>query len=93
MSARLAAKLRNNCLKEFVREWLMENGFQGKDGQQIPEMTDEVIKGISDRYIELYEHVTGKKFVKEDVTDEEMKARLETELEHLPPVPSTIGTL
>lgn len=62
--------------KEFVREWLMENGFQGKEGQSIPEMTDEVIKGISDRYIELYEHVTGKKFVKEDVSETVMNAKL-----------------
>lgn len=62
--------------KEFVREWLMENGFQGKEGQQVPEMTDEVIAGISDRYIELYEHVTGKKFVKEPVSEEEMVAKL-----------------
>ncbi len=51
--------------KEFVRQWLIENNFQGKDGQQVPEMTDEVIKKISDRYIELYEHMTGEKFVSE----------------------------
>ena len=49
--------------KEFVREWLMDNGFQGKEGQQVPEMTDEIVKSISDRYIELYEHITGEKFV------------------------------
>jgi phosphoribosylaminoimidazole-succinocarboxamide synthase len=55
--------------KEFVREWLMENGFQGKDGQKIPEMTDEIIKSISDRYIELYEHIVGEKFVKADVSN------------------------
>lgn len=79
--------------KEFVREWLMENGFQGKDGQSIPEMTDEVIKGISDRYIELYEHVTGKKFVKEELTEQEMHDRLVKEMEHMPPVPQQIGTL
>ncbi len=48
--------------KEFVREWLMENGFQGKEGQQVPEMTDEIIESISNRYIELYEQVTGDKF-------------------------------
>ncbi len=48
--------------KEFVREWLMENGFQGKEGQEIPVMTDEVVQMISDRYIELYEQVTGEKF-------------------------------
>jgi len=52
--------------KEFVREWLMDNGFQGKPGQKIPEMTDEIIEGISNRYIELYEHITGKKFIKAD---------------------------
>jgi len=46
--------------KEFVREWLMANGFQGKDGQKIPEMTPEVVKGISERYIELYENMSEK---------------------------------
>lgn len=55
--------------KEFVREWLMENGFQGKEGQQVPEMTPEVIRGITDRYIELYENITGQKFVKAEGTD------------------------
>ena len=55
--------------KEFVREWLMENGFQGKDGQAVPEMTDEKIKEISDRYIELYEVITGEKFVKADTSN------------------------
>lgn len=54
--------------KEFVREWLMENGFQGKAGQQVPEMTDEIVKGISDRYIELFENITGSKFDKADTT-------------------------
>tara|TARA_Y100001949_G_scaffold162132_1_gene154997 strand:- start:1611 stop:2546 length:936 start_codon:yes stop_codon:yes gene_type:complete len=50
--------------KEFVREWLISNGFQGKDGQEIPEMTDKQIKSISDRYIELYENIIGEKFFK-----------------------------
>ena len=50
--------------KEFVREWLMANGFQGKEGQQVPEMTDEYVESVSERYIELYEKVTGKKFEK-----------------------------
>lgn len=50
--------------KEFVREWLMENGFQGNKGQKVPEMTDEIVTMISNRYIELYEQVTGEKFVK-----------------------------
>ncbi|PKV62994.1 phosphoribosylaminoimidazolesuccinocarboxamide synthase [Pontibacter ramchanderi] len=51
--------------KEFVRQWLIENGFQGKEGQVIPEMTDEVVNSISDRYIELYEVFTGQPFHKE----------------------------
>ena len=79
--------------KEFVREWLMENGFQGKEGQAIPEMTNEVVNRISERYIELYEHVTGKTFVKQDVNEAEMNETLKKALEHLPPVPQQIGTL
>ena len=55
--------------KEFVREWLMENGFQGKAGQRIPEMTPAVVAGISNRYIELYEQITGETFVKADVDE------------------------
>lgn len=50
--------------KEFVRKWLIENGFQGKDGQVVPEMTAEIVDSISDRYIELYEQIVGEKFVK-----------------------------
>lgn len=52
--------------KEFVREWLISEGFQGKDGQQIPTMTDEKIASITDRYIELFENITGQKFVKDN---------------------------
>lgn len=55
--------------KEFVREWLMENGFQGKEGQTVPEMTPEIVNSISERYIELYENITGEKFVKEDTSN------------------------
>jgi len=55
--------------KEFVRQWLISNGFQGKEGQQVPEMTDEVIKNISGRYIELYENFTGEKFQKADYSN------------------------
>lgn len=55
--------------KEFVREWLMENGFQGKPGQQFPEMTDEIVKGISERYIELFEKITGQDFAKADIAN------------------------
>ena len=53
--------------KEFVREWLMDNGFQGKEGQQVPEMTDEIVNSISERYMELFESITGEKFEKADV--------------------------
>jgi phosphoribosylaminoimidazole-succinocarboxamide synthase len=55
--------------KEFVRQWLIENGFQGKEGQSIPEMSAEYCTSVSERYIELYEYITGDKFVKEDVSD------------------------
>lgn len=55
--------------KEFVREWLMANGFQGREGQEIPEMTTPIVEEISDRYIELYEKITGEKFVREDISD------------------------
>ncbi len=55
--------------KEFVREWLMANGFQGKDGQVMPLMPDEFVDVITDRYIELYEIVTGKKFVRDNSQD------------------------
>lgn len=55
--------------KEFVREWLMENGFQGKEGQQVPEMTDAFVNQVSERYIELYEKITGEKFRKEDISN------------------------
>ncbi|MDE7464813.1 MAG: phosphoribosylaminoimidazolesuccinocarboxamide synthase [Muribaculaceae bacterium] len=55
--------------KEFVRQWLIENGFMGREGQQVPEMTDEFCESVSERYIELYEHITGRKFVKADETN------------------------
>lgn len=55
--------------KEFVRQWLISNGFQGKEGQQVPEMTDEYVQSVSERYIELYENIMGEKFVKADVSD------------------------
>jgi len=61
--------------KEFVRQWLIENGFQGKDGQQIPEMNEEKITEISNRYIELYEQITGEKFIK--ATTDNVLARIE----------------
>src|SRR5690606_3167232 len=49
--------------KEFVRKWLIENGFQGKEGELVPEMTNEIVSSISERYIELFEHITGERFV------------------------------
>jgi phosphoribosylaminoimidazole-succinocarboxamide synthase len=55
--------------KEFVRQWLIESGFQGKEGQSIPDMSEEYCNSVSERYIELYEYITGDKFVKEDVSD------------------------
>ena len=55
--------------KEFVRRWLIEHNFQGKPGQELPEMSDAYIESVSERYIELYEHITGKTFVKADISD------------------------
>lgn len=55
--------------KEFVRRWLIENGFQGKEGQQIPEMSDDYIESVSERYIELYENIIGTPFVKADISN------------------------
>ena len=59
--------------KEFVRKWLMDNGFQGKDGQAVPEMTEEYCNSVSDRYIELYEKIVGEPFVKADISDVESR--------------------
>ncbi len=64
--------------KEFVREWLMENGFQGKDGQEMPDMPDTFVKLISDRYIELYEKLTGTSFVREHF--ENIEQRIENNI-------------
>lgn len=61
--------------KEFVRQWLIENGFMGRPGEVVPEMTDEICDSISQRYIELYEHVTGQKFVPE--VSDDLNARIE----------------
>jgi len=55
--------------KEFVREWLMANGFQGQEGEEVPEMTDTIVNQITERYIELFENITGDKFVKAEGTD------------------------
>ncbi len=61
--------------KEFVREWLMENGFQGKEGQKVPEMTPDIVAGISERYIELFENISGEAFDRADVSN--ITARIE----------------
>ncbi|MDD2314797.1 MAG: phosphoribosylaminoimidazolesuccinocarboxamide synthase [Proteiniphilum sp.] len=61
--------------KEFVRKWLMDNGFQGQEGQEVPEMTDAYCRSVSERYIELYEKIVGEKFVKADAAD--LEARIE----------------
>jgi phosphoribosylaminoimidazole-succinocarboxamide synthase len=52
-----------------VREWLMKNGFQGQEGQKVPLMTDDFVAQVSERYIELYEKITGEKFVRSDITN------------------------
>ena len=69
--------------KEFVREWLMANGFQGLEGQTVPEMTPEIVAGITDRYIELYENITGEPFVREDYNASDIEARLNAYLRTL----------
>jgi len=71
--------------KEFVREWLIENNFMGKEGQQVPAMSDEWVETISQRYIELYEKVIGKKFVPEPYSDEETAKKIETALGNIMP--------
>lgn len=62
--------------KEFVRQWLIANGFQGKEGQQIPEMSEAYIQSVSERYIELYENILGEKFIKADISD--IQSRIES---------------
>ena len=68
--------------KEFVRQWLMDNGFQGKEGQKVPEMTEDIINSITDRYIELYEHITGDKFVKHETNERTIEKNVSLFLEH-----------
>ncbi|MBR1927132.1 MAG: phosphoribosylaminoimidazolesuccinocarboxamide synthase [Bacteroidales bacterium] len=69
--------------KEFVREWLMAGGFQGQEGQTVPEMTPEVVSGITDRYIELYEHITGEKFGKVEYSEASMEENIRSWIEGL----------
>lgn len=68
--------------KEFVREWLMENGFSGKEGQSVPEMTPEIVNSISERYIELYEHIIGTGFIKAEYSDD-IYERIETNINNM----------
>src|SRR5574344_2560404 len=68
--------------KEFVREWLMENNFSGQEGEKVPEMTDAIVTSISDRYIELYEHITGEKFIKA-VYDDAVYERIECNVKNM----------
>ena len=63
------------CSKEFVRQWLISNGFQGLEGQTVPDMSDTYIEEVSSRYIELYENITGKAFDKANV--DQIEARIE----------------
>lgn len=74
-------KQQRQLSKEFVREWLMENGFQGKEGQTVPTMTPEIVQGISERYIELYEKIIGEPFVKADVTN--IDTRIENNIKNM----------
>lgn len=74
----LAGEAQKQLSKEFVRKWLIENGFQGKEGQVVPEMTPEIIRSISDRYIELFEQITGDKFIKNEM--ENVSNRIESNI-------------
>lgn len=69
--------------KEFVREWLIANNFMGKEGQTVPEMSEEWVKTISERYIELFEKVTGETFQPEPLSREETIQRITSALHHL----------
>ncbi len=71
-----AGEKQKQLSKEFVRQWLIENGFQGKEGQQVPQMSEEFVNSVSDRYIELFENITGDKFEKSDTA--KINARIET---------------
>jgi phosphoribosylaminoimidazole-succinocarboxamide synthase len=78
-----AGEKQKQLSKEFVREWLIENNFMGKEGQTVPNMSDEWIDTISKRYIELYEKVTGKSFIPEQIDEEETQTKVVSALIHL----------
>ncbi|MHB1922884.1 MAG: phosphoribosylaminoimidazolesuccinocarboxamide synthase, partial [Chitinophagaceae bacterium] len=61
-------------------EWLMENGFQGKEGQKVPEMSEGLINSISDRYIELFENITGEKFIKQQINPADLEEKITASL-------------
>jgi phosphoribosylaminoimidazole-succinocarboxamide synthase len=73
-------ELQKQLSKEFVRQWLIENGFQGLEGQSVPEMTEDLVNQISERYIELFENITGDKFVKGDAGNAGL--RIKNNIEH-----------
>jgi phosphoribosylaminoimidazole-succinocarboxamide synthase len=73
-------ELQKQLSKEFVRQWLIENGFQGLEGQRVPEMTEDLVNQISERYIELFENITGDKFVKGDAGNASL--RIKNNIEH-----------
>jgi phosphoribosylaminoimidazole-succinocarboxamide synthase len=75
-----AGEKQKQLSKEFVREWLIENNFMGKEGQVVPPMSDEWIQTISNRYIELYENIIGEKFVPKPMSDEEVFRKISDEL-------------
>ncbi|HQW84222.1 MAG TPA: phosphoribosylaminoimidazolesuccinocarboxamide synthase [Ferruginibacter sp.] len=77
------AERQKQLSKEFVREWLIENDFMGKEGQVVPVMSDEWVTTISNRYIELYEKVIGQKFVPSNLSDQETEIKINTELDKL----------
>ena len=70
-----AGEKQKQLSKEFVRQWLIQNGFQGKEGQTVPEMNEEFVNSVSDRYIELFENITGDAFEKSDTS--KIEARIQ----------------
>lgn len=77
------AERQKQLSKEFVREWLMANGFQGLEGQKMPDLPDEFVASVSERYIELYEHITGEKFVPSTSSEEQIERRVSEVLAEL----------
>ena len=78
-----AGERQRQLSKEFVREWLMANGFQGLEGQQVPEMTPEVVNGITDRYVELFERIAGEPFERKEYSTESIEANIKACLAEL----------